>query len=1202
MSSSALSVGYPSRAADLDLWPGFQHPPAGYGEVPFWWWNGDRLDRERIVWQLDQLVGRGVSGLQVNYAHHHSGGGGYGLTFSSDPALFSPAWWELWDWVADQCRQRGLGIGLSDYTLAWPGNGQWIDRIIADPEFRGAVLEHRVSEVAEGATVSLTYPTIPLSAIAYPLSAGAPEDALANAATGIDVLAQMHAAHLEWTAPAGDWRLVVVWAKRVECSLDPMHPRCGERVVEEFFSRFTTGREANTSAGLNYFFQDELIFGVSGNLWSSFLPAAFRERKGYDLLPMLPALFCDLGSVTAKVRLDYKDVLTELSENGYFKPIFTWHHDHGILYGCDQIGRGTNPQEYGDYMRAVRWFTAPGHDTPGVGADLVKGKISSSIAHLNQRPRVWLEGYHSAGWGMDPGRILRATLENYAYGCNLLSLHGFYYSTHGSFWEWAPPCYHFRMPYWEHFADGLRGIERLSYILSQGVHRCDVAVLYPVAPCDAELHADEAIEATFDVLRTLVSVGLDADVLDHQALEGAVCKASGLHIAGEEYRVLIVAGMAAIRHLTLLKAVEFRQAGGLVIALGRLPIASDLHGSDDPEVTALVEHLFGGERGRVHEEKAEKAGNRGKSVALSSAAAAYEFITHNIVRDCVPSAPCLVLHRHAGQRDVYFLVGAQPNSSITVQSCGLVELWNTWDGTRQTLNHVTQHASGTTITLPNEATLGDAWLVVVTPGCGPAPALPDPVLPCVAVTCTTIVVPNNWEFALAPTLNNRWGDFRLPITDQIIGAEAREFRHLPATRAPRNCHAPACADDTWPQVRCAAGPLFWRVGPLPADCDPDEVIQHLTKIDRVDDQIPLAIGNHRLPWTAVESSWRWGIPGDPGDQGFHGLKGLISDDLLAFGSMVPPLNYSFKGCHYVTETTDESPGIYVVWTTLAPTAQVTARIICGGLTPSAIWIEGAPVAPEKLVSVAPGARLIARYDGPGRAHLVLRNVHAPAAVKHDLATQWWLDEGIIPFATEPHGSTGCYRFQAPPGLSSMTFPSPGVVTAWINGTAVSAQRVADDQWTIAVPQAYENACLVALSIACPPGIAGGAALPEPIRLACTSGKTTLGDWSQRGVLVDYSGGAWYRSHVEIAQLGATAWLDLGAVSVSAEVHINGHKAGILLAAPWRLEVSRWLQVGDNQLEILVMSTLANHYRTIPTRYRGELTAGLHGPVQLTIMS
>ena len=51
----------------------------------------------------------------------------------------------------------------------------------------------------------------------------------------------------------------------------------------------------------------------------------------------------------------------------------------------------------------------PGHDTPGGNADLIKDKVSSSIANLYRRPRVWLEGYHSLGWGATPERLMQAT-------------------------------------------------------------------------------------------------------------------------------------------------------------------------------------------------------------------------------------------------------------------------------------------------------------------------------------------------------------------------------------------------------------------------------------------------------------------------------------------------------------------------------------------------------------------------------------------------------------------------------------------------------------------------------------------------------------------------------------------------------------------------------------------------------------------------
>ena len=61
-----------------------------------------------------------------------------------------------------------------------------------------------------------------------------------------------------------------------------------------------------------------------------------------------------------------------------------------------------------------------------------------------------------------------ATFANFAMGFNLLTLHGLYYSTNGGWWEWAPPCNHFRMPYWQHMGGFMDCVQRLSYLMSPG--------------------------------------------------------------------------------------------------------------------------------------------------------------------------------------------------------------------------------------------------------------------------------------------------------------------------------------------------------------------------------------------------------------------------------------------------------------------------------------------------------------------------------------------------------------------------------------------------------------------------------------------------------------------------------------------------------------------------------------------------------------
>ena len=77
-------------------------------------------------------------------------------------------------------------------------------------------------------------------------------------------------------------------------------------------------------------------------------------------------------------------------------------------------------------------------------------------------------------------------------------------------------------------------------------------------------------------------------------------------------------------------------------------------------------------------------------------------------------------------------------------------------------------------------------------------------------------------------------------------------------------------------------------------------------------------------------------------------------------------------------------------------------------------------------------------------------------------------------------------------------------------------------------------------------------------------------------------------------------LDLGEVAASAEVRVNGKVAGILAAPPWKIDVSGFVKSGENRIEVLVCNTLANHYVTIPTHYRGATVSGLLGPVVIGI--
>jgi hypothetical protein len=1103
----AWAVGQVSRAPDLDVLPGFRKPLPGFGVVPFYWWLGDPLTKQRLAWQLDQLSDMGICGLQINYAHTDRGGRSYGLTMPSDPPLFSEDWWKLVGWFMAEAKRRGIAVSLSDYTLGI-GQGWCVDQMLREhPELAGTQLRF--------------------------VTGSAPADALAST----DV-----------PGPDGKIRRVAVRAVKVPYSLDPMNPLSGPEYARRFFGQFENRFPGEGGKGLNFFFSDELSVGVGGHLWTERFTEEFKKRKGYDIVPELPALFVDMGPRTPKVRLDYSDVMVSLSEEGFFKPVFDWHQQRGMTMGCDHGGRGCNVVEFGDYFRTQRWNQGPGCDQPGLGKDLIKAKVASSIAHLYQRPRVWLEGYYGSGWGTTPAGVVDATFADFVMGHNLLSFHGLYYSTHGGWWEWAPPCNAYHMPYWRHMRGFMECVGRLSYVLSQGHHRCDVAILYPVAPMEAGMGGAEAVQTAFDTASRIYAKGIDFDFMDFESLARAKVVGRELHVSGEVYRVLVVPAMKALRHSTMEKAIELHRAGGMVLAVGALPEASDRIGRDDPELAAMVKEVF--PNGPVDDVAGKVPGRdfeRADSPANRKPGAVY------------------VMHRKLGPRDLYAVYGVPQGTVCKFRATGAVEWWDPWTGQTHPLPVISQRAFVTELALP--LTEKEIQLIVFSPGAATtrkAEASPK---------MTTVDLGGDWEFELKPTLDNRFGDYDWPPTPTLLGAELRQMEYTEGD--------PSAGP--WRKVTSSFGPQFWKLGPVE----------------------PLAAEKALRPdarWRPYEFSWRWGIEGDPGHQGYHGLKAEVHDEFIALGKM----RLTATGTAYEREG---SGRCYYLWTAVVAPREMTAYALTGALKPAKIWLNGAAVNGGSLPLKAGANPLLLRYEQVGRTFFVVSTI--PAARLEPLATSgqpqfktgplamsWWNNSAVLPFDTRPGERTpvGWYRFTSPPGLRAMTVSARGKVKAWVNNKEVAA-----DGGTFVVAEPFASPATVLLRIEQERGCYGGAALPEPIRLDCVPGRIALGDWSKIDGLRSYSGAAWYRKAITIPSARRVV-LDLGNVAASAEVRVNGRSAGVRVSPPWRFDITETAKVGENRIEILVCNTLANHYTTVPTRYRGDPTSGLLGPVTLRIAS
>jgi len=267
---------------------------------------------------------------------------------------------------------------------------------------------------------------------------------------------------------------------------------------------------------------------------------------------------------------------------------------------------------------------------------------------------------------------------------------------------------------------------------------------------------------------------------------------------------------------------------------------------------------------------------------------------------------------------------------------------------------------------------------------------------------------------------------------------------------------------------------------------------------------------------------------------------------------------------------------------------------------------------SKTIQLNKGANpVLAVYSKACETYLAFRKPGVPIPPKQPISMNWYKDYGLLPFDCSPSNKvrSGLFAFDSAPGLTSFTFEAYGNVMVWVDGAEIkpipeSKQTDGLTSYKVELSQIKSNGAQVVLKVEYQPGYKRGAALPQFIRQNCGKGSLAAGDWSKIQGLKAYSGGVWYRKKLtfDASDVKKRLELDLGDVISTAEVLVNGKSAGIKLTPPWKFYISGLTTAGENQIEILIYNTLANHYTTIPTRYPGSLVSGLLGPVSINVFN
>lgn len=804
----------------------WQTPDPAFSPAPIWWWSGDRLDPARLRWQLERFAEGGVYNLVIlNLAPT----GPLHGSRADDPAFLTPEWWAIFRAVCRDARELRIKLWFYD-QIGFSGANLQGQLVRANPEFVGQQIQSRVQTFAQPTTYAFPDGAIPLGAWQR-------DDAGVSTPLAIEVGVVQSTS----TAPH-QVRLVYAVAKGFDymsvaacAALRATVHEAFAREVGEYFGSVIVGS-----------FQDEL---PSMPTWSADFAQSFATEYGYDLRNHLSALFEGDDAQSQQVRIDYQRWRAKRSEASFFVPFYQWHEAHGLICGFDQQSpaRMALPigavDEYADYMQTHRWYGAPGSDHHG------NGKIHSSMAHLYQRPRSWIEAFHSSGWGGTLEETFDWLVPWLRAGLTLYDPHAVYYSTRGGWWEWAPPSTCWRQPYWRHYRHFAEAVMRLTGVLALGRHQCDIAVLFPTTTVQAHLmmHGPAAaatraeqvfVEITGSMFWNNPQPGLlerrrrDFDMLDDDSLERAQVINSSLQVAGECYRCLI---LPALTHLTptgVMQVNAFVQAGGLVLAVGALPTGVVPH----PQVIVVdtVDAL---------------------APYLDQMPRRVDGDVHVLERVVDETPVWLVTPTVSGSR---FAWNGHWNSTpydfdatrlpryvdITINVSGIPRQWRVSDGA---MVAIPQNPDGTW-----RVDLIDAPVALVVLDGDLETSASSALL-----SHEVVDLAGDWQVAVVPTLDNRWGDMDLPASDALLMPHTMRFVLPDGTSYVQGFET-----------------YGWFVGPHA----PDQMPAPLTALTP-------ERGLDVTGWSPLVYSLTRGIANDTLHWGMLGPKGYVPEEFMHFGTV-----------------------------------------------------------------------------------------------------------------------------------------------------------------------------------------------------------------------------------------------------------------------------------------------------------------------------
>lgn len=483
MPADALSAGF--RAPDGEARP-----------LTIWQWMNGCVSKAGITADLEAFKAAGLGGVQQFMI-----GGSQATVTDPEIGILSPKWRELMRFAIEECARLGLSFGTHN-SPGWDASaGSWVS---VEQSMQKLVRTSILVSGPKRLHVKLPRPDVDpkwdfyrdIAVLAVPEIDPVPKNAI------VDLTDRLKAdGSLEWKVPPGKWTIIryghtangktnsataPLSASGLHC--DMMSRSALDAYWEGYPEEIVKLAGAQAGKAFTRFEIDS--YEAGGQDWTPLMAEAFKARRGYDLLPWLPALdgrTIESAEQTQRFKRDWRKTIASLFADNYYGYMTELaNRTPGIELVIEPYATGRDAPfdslDVGGKGNALmcEFWQAPAQ----WGWDSVKPTVSA--AHRTGKRLVYAEaftGQPQYAWRQDPYALKATGDRAFCGGVNRFAFHAAAHNPWpqvkpGMTMGWWGTQFGPGQTWWEHGGpEWIAYLTRCQYLLQQGVFTSDLCYL-----------------------------------------------------------------------------------------------------------------------------------------------------------------------------------------------------------------------------------------------------------------------------------------------------------------------------------------------------------------------------------------------------------------------------------------------------------------------------------------------------------------------------------------------------------------------------------------------------------------------------------------------------------------------------------------------------------------------------------------------------